>query len=195
MLGKPTNKNAHGHTTSAGMPLHAVIGEFANPAEVSHAAEQLRDEGYTRWDVFAPIPIHGIDRAMGLKPSKITFFTGLGALTGFLGALTMQGWMSAVDYLTITAGKPYFAWEQFTPIMFELSVLLASIFTLVGVFVLNGLPRHHHPLMTSENFLGVSDDKFIIAIEACEPKCEGAAHARTTLESLGGFNIEEIEEA
>ena len=188
-------KNTHGHTTADGRPLHAVIAEFRNPAEVSHAAEKLRDAGYSKWDVFAPIPIHGIDHAMGLKPSKITFFTGTGALTGFMTALLMQGWMSAVDYQTVTAGKPLFAWEQFTPILFELSVLLAAIATISGVFLLNGMPRHHHPLLTSENFLGVSDDKFIIAIEARDPKCEGAAQAARTLEELGGFNIEEIEEA
>ena len=183
----------HSHTTSQGVPMHAILAEFSDPASVSHAAEHFRDAGYTKWDVFAPIPIHGIDKAMGLKPSKVSFFCGFGALNGFIIAVAMQGWMSAVDYQTVTAGKPLFAWEQFTPIMFELSVLLASISTIIGMFVLNGLPRHHHPLLTSERFLGASDDKFIIAVEASDPKFDAGA-VRAELEELGGFGIEEIEE-
>jgi len=183
----------HAHTTSGGAPLHAVICEFSDPAAISHAAEKVRDAGYTKWDVFAPIPIHGIDEAMGLKPSKITYFTGIGALTGFLGAILMQWWMSAIDYQIVTAGKPLFAWEQFTPIIFELSVLLAASATFAGMFVLNGLPRHHHNLLRSERFLGVSDDTFIIAVEARDPRFDPGA-TRELLESLGGYGFEEIEE-
>lgn len=193
MLSKLLKRNAHAHKTTSGLPMHAMIAEFANPAEVSHAAEKLRDEGYTKWDVYAPIPIHGIDGAMGLKPSKVSFFCGIGAATGFTIAISMQYWMSAVDYQTVTAGKPLFAWEQFTPIMFELSVLLASLSTIAGMFLLNGLPRHHHPLLRSERFLAVSDDAFMIAIEATDPKFDPHT-AKSTLESLGGFNLEEIEE-
>ncbi|MEM1423365.1 MAG: DUF3341 domain-containing protein [Planctomycetota bacterium] len=184
----------HSHTTSQGVPMFAMLAEFANPAAVSHAAEHFRDAGYKKWDVFAPIPIHGIDHAMGLKPSKVSFFTAFGAINGFTIALVMQWWMASIDYKIVTAGKPLFAWEQFTPILFELSVLLASICTITGMLLLNGLPRHHHPLLRSERFLGVSDDKFIIAVEASDPGFDPAT-VRAEFEKLGGFGIEEIEEA
>ena len=184
----------HAHTTSQGQPLHAILAEFANPAEVSHAAEHFRDAGYKKWDVFAPVPIQGIDKAMGLKPSKVSFFCAFGASNGFTIALLMQWWMASVDYQIVTAGKPLFAWEQFTPILFELSVLLASISTILGMFLLNGLPRHHHPLLKSDRFLGASDDKFIIAVEASDKQFDPDT-VRAELEKLGGFGIEEIEEA
>ncbi len=183
----------HSHTTSQGVPMHAILAEFSNPATVTRAAEHFRDAGYTKWDVFSPMPIHGIEHTMGLKPSKVSYFCAIGAIAGFTIAVAMQGWMSAIDYQTVTAGKPLFAWEQFTPIIFELSVLLAAISTIAGMFILNGLPRHHHPLLTSERFLGASDDKFIIAIEATDPKFD-AQGLKSTLESLGGYGIEEIEE-
>lgn len=184
----------HSHTTSTGEPMHALLAEFSDPAAVSHAAEQVRDAGFKKWDVYAPIPIHGIDHAMGLKPSRVTMFTGIGAITGFTIAVLMQWWMSTVDYQTVTGGKPLFAWEQYLPIMFELTVLIAALSTITGMFLLNGLPRHHHPLLKNERFLRCSDDGFMIAIEARDPNFD-PAQTRAMLESLGGTHIEEIEEA
>lgn len=172
--------------------LHAVMAEFANPAVVIHAAEQIRDAGYTKWDVYAPFPIHGIDEAMGLKPSKVSFFVGTGAITGVTVALLMQWWMSAVDYKIKNGGKPYFAWEEYLPITFELSILLGSIAAITSMFLLNKLPMHYHPIMKKERFLRVGDDRFIIALESADPKFS-PAESRRLLESLGGTHVEEVE--
>lgn len=173
-------------------PLHAVMAEFPNPAAVIHAAESIRDAGFTRWDVYSPFPIHGIDEAMGLKPSKVSFFVGAGALTGVTIAMLMQWWMSAVDYRILNGGKPFFAWEQFFPITFELGILLGSIGAIASMFLLNKLPMHYHPMMKKERFLRVGDDRFIIALEADDPKFD-PREARTLLERLGGSHIEEVE--
>ena len=172
--------------------LHAVMAEFPHPAAVIHAAEKIRDAGYTKWDVYAPFPIHGIDEAMGLKPSKVSFFVGTGAITGVTVALLMQWWMSAVDYKIKNGGKPYFAWEEYLPITFELSILLGSIAAITSMFLLNKLPMHYHPIMKKERFLRVGDDRFIITLEADDPKFS-PAEATRLLESLGGTHVEEVE--
>ena len=178
--------------TREGAPLYGLMAEFPDPAAVSRAAERVRDAGYTRWDVYAPFPIHGIEVAMGLKPSSVSRFVGMGALVGVAGALLMQWWMSAVDYQTIVGGKPLDAWEQFLPVTFELGILLGSASAITGMFVLNGLPRPHHPLMKKERFLRVSDDRFVIAIEAGDPLFDGEG-TRALLEGAGGTNIDEVE--
>ena len=49
---------------------YGVIAEFTTPAGIMHAAEKVRDSGFTRWDVFTPFPVHGMDNAMGLKKSS-----------------------------------------------------------------------------------------------------------------------------
>jgi len=172
--------------------LYGVMAEFPDPAAVSHAAERVRDAGYTSWDVYAPFPIHGIDEAMGLKPSRVSFFAGCGALVGVMGAIAMQHRMSSVDYPIHIGGKPLTAWEQFMPIIFEMGVLLGSFGAFIGMFVCNKLPRPHHPLMCKERFLDVSDDRFIIAIEASDPKFD-VGEARRFLEELGATSIEEVE--
>ncbi len=184
---------AHDVSSSSGVPLHALMAEFPNPAVVSHAAEKIRDLGYTKWDVYAPFPIHGIEQVMGLKASPVSYFAGMGAAAGVLGAIALQGWMSAIDYPMIIGGKPFFAWEQFMPIIFEMGVLLAAISIIVGMLALNGLPRHHHPLARKERFLRVSDDRFIIAIEAADPKFD-SDEIRRLFADLGGEHIDEVEE-
>jgi hypothetical protein len=51
--------------------VYGILAEFDTPADVMHAAEQVRDAGFRRWDVFTPFPVHGMDAAMGLKNSKV----------------------------------------------------------------------------------------------------------------------------
>jgi hypothetical protein len=172
--------------------LYGVMAEFPNPAAVSAAAEGVRDAGFTRWDVYAPFPIHGIESAMGLKPSRVSFFVGTGAFLGVSGAMLMQWWMLAVDYRMVIGGKPFFAWEQYLPITFEMGILLGSISAITAMFVLNKLPMPYHPLMKKERFLRVSDDRFVIAIESEDPKFD-AEGVRRMLESLGGTNIDVVE--
>ncbi len=170
-----------------------VMAEFSDPAALLHAAERVRDAGFKRWDVFSPFPVHGIDEAMGVKQSKVPVVMGAAALTGFASAWLMQWWMNEVDYPIPIAGKPLFAWEAATPILFEFSVLLAAFGALLGMLALSGLPRWHHPLMCKERFLRVSDDRFVIAIEARD----GSFDERTTadfLRQIGGNHVDLVED-
>ncbi len=169
-----------------------VLAEFRNPADIYHAAEKVRDAGYRRWDVYAPIPIHGIDEAMGLKPSRMAWLVGTAAAIGASGGFLLQWWTSAVAYPMIVHGKPYGAWEAFIPVTFELGVLLAGITAVFGMLAVNGLPRWSHPLFTSERFLSASDDGFFIAIESRDPKFDPAATAKF-LESAGAIGVETVE--
>ncbi len=175
-------------------PTWGVMAEFPDPAALSHAAERIKQAGYTKWDVYSPFPVHGMDEAMGLKPSRVTWIMGVCCATGFACAWLMQWWMGQVDYPIVVAGKPLFAWEQATPILFELSVLFSAFGAVFGMLILNLLPRWHHPLFAKPRFLRVSDDRFVIAIEAADPKFneQGIRHM---LESLGGLHIDRVEDA
>ena len=57
------------------MSKYGVIAKFANPQSLVHAAEKVRDEGFTKFDCHSPFPIHGMDDAMGLKPVSYTHLT------------------------------------------------------------------------------------------------------------------------
>jgi hypothetical protein len=184
--------------------IYGIMAEFDSIPAVFEAAQKCRDHGFSKWDVYAPVPIHGIDEAMGLKPSRIAYCMGAGALTGLTIAFMIQWWFSSGSHLSgpanvlsgyriITDGKPYFAWEQAVPIMFELTVLIAAFATIGGMLLLNGLPRLYHPLFKKDRFLRVSDDRLVIAVEARDPKFD-QDETRAFLESIGGHTIELVEE-
>ncbi|MEO1277907.1 MAG: DUF3341 domain-containing protein [Planctomycetota bacterium] len=192
ILGFPS-KVDHGFRTPDGGVIHGVMAEFGSAAEIYHAAEKLRDAGFQKWDVFSPFPIHGIDEAMGIKRTILPWIVACGAITGVSAALLMQWWMSAVDYPIVVQGKPYDAWEPFVPITFELGVLFSAFSALIGMLALNGLPRWNHPLFKSDRFLRVSDDAFVVVIEAGDPKFQGAETV-DMLQGLGASDVELVEE-
>jgi hypothetical protein len=86
----------------------------------------------------------------------------------------MQWWMNAVDYPLIISGKPFNSLPADIPVTFELTVLLASLTAFIGMLVLNGLPRLHHPLFASRAFRRATTDAFFLAIEATDPRFDPA---------------------
>lgn len=148
---------------------YGVVGEFDSPEALLHAAKAIRREGYTNVDAMSPFPIHGLEDAVGLKPSKLGYIVLCIGLLGMLNALLLQWWTGAVDYPLVIGGKPLFAFEFSIPVTFELTVLFSSFAAVLGMFALNGLPRFHHPSMQYKNFGGVTDDRFLLVIERTDP--------------------------
>lgn len=173
--------------------VYGLLAEFETPAGVYHACEQVRDAGYTRWDSMTPFPVHGLDKAMGLKRSPLPWVTLLMGLTGASSAMLLQWWVGAVEYKMVISGKPLFAWQPSVPITFELGVIFAVFGTLFGLLHLCRLPRFHHPLFSSARFDRVTDDRFFIAIEADDPKYDLVA-TRQLLEAAGASAVELVED-
>ena len=173
---------------------YGIVAEFETAADILHAAGTMRDSGFRHWDVFTPFPVHGMDRAMGLKNSKVGWFSFLGGVTGYTSGMLMIWYMNAHDYAIIVGGKPMFSPFYSFPPSYELTILLGSFGALLGMLFLNRLPRLHHPLLKNRRFIsGASHDKFFIAIETSDPKYS-EAETRKLLESLGSKHIELVEE-
>jgi hypothetical protein len=170
-----------------------LIAQFDSTAGVVHAAEKVRDAGYTKWDTHTPFPIHGMDRAMGMSDSRLGWIVLGAALTGLTGAFTMMYWMNGIDYRIVVGGKPPEALPSMVPVMFELTILLSAFGAVLGMFHLNGLPRHNHPIFESDRFKSASDDKFFLSIEAEDPKFN-LQKTRALLESAHATFVEVIEE-
>jgi len=169
------------------------LARFDTPDTLVGAVEKVRDAGYKKWDVHTPYPMHGLDDAMGLKPTKIGVISMTAAMIGVISAVAMIQWMNAIDYPLIIGGKPAGALPSMVPIMFELGVLLCGLSTVFGLFHLCGLPRHHHPVFYSEAFEKATDDKFFISIEAEDPSFD-SEKTRSLLESLKPTHLELVEE-
>ncbi len=181
------------YRTPEGKDLYGMIAEYGTPADIYHAAEKVRDAGFSKWDVYAPFPIHGIDEAMGLKRPILPLVVATIGLSMACIAFVFQYMVSGVWYPLVHQGKPPEAWQPFVPVTFELGVLFTAFTALLGMLAFNGLPRWHHPLLTKERFLRVSDDKFIIAIETADPRFD-PEQTRQLLEGAGATAVEWVED-
>jgi len=151
--------------------LYSYTALFDTPDKIIHAVKSVAEKGYTKYDVNTPYPLHGMDDAMNLKKSKIGWVTLVFGLLGTTAAVSMMGWMMAVDYPLVIGGKPFFPLPSFGPIMFELSVLFGALATVgVMLFVLFKFPNNSHPMHDTEYMKNVSSDKYGISIEAIDPK-------------------------
>lgn len=168
---------------------YGLLAEYATTADIYHAAETVRDAGYRKWDVYTPFPVHGMDGAMGLKRSKVPVFTFLGGLTGFCTGLFIVWYMNAFEYPLVVGGKPFFSPIFPFPVFYELTILCAAFGTLGGMFLLNLLPRHHHPVFNHPEWAKFMDDKFALVIETRDPLFDPAA-TRALLESTGAKVVE-----
>ncbi|RYF12496.1 MAG: DUF3341 domain-containing protein, partial [Oxalobacteraceae bacterium] len=141
-------------------PLHGVLAEFSQVDPLMRACKQVRDAGFTRWDAHTPFPVHGLDGAMGVRPTKLPWFILLSGLTGLSCAMALQYWTMAVDYPFRISGKPLFSLPAFVPVCFELTVLFSAFAAIFGCLGLSRLPNLFNPLFRSARFRRVTNDKF-----------------------------------
>ena len=172
---------------------YGLLAEFDTASAVFEACEKVRDKGYTKWDSCTPFPVHNLDKAMGLKPSKLPWVVLVCGLTGASLGFLLQYWVSAVDYPLIYAGKPFFAWQAFIPVTFELGILFSAFGAVFGMLHFNRLPQYYHPLFTCDRFASVTDDKFFIVIEEADPEFDERKTKRL-LQKIGATHVEVVED-
>lgn len=172
---------------------YGLIAAFDTTPDLYHACEKVRDAGYSQWDALTPFPVHGLDAAMGIRRSKVPRISICGGITGFCTGMSFIWWSGAVEYPLVVGGKPLFSPMFAFPVSYELTILFTAFATIIGMFVVNGLPMHYHPVMKAPQFVRALDDRFYIVIEANDPKFNATA-TRDLLAKIGGKDIAELEE-
>ncbi len=188
-MSSDTKKEAEAPAVEA--PLHGILAEYETPTALVEAAKRVRDAGFKKWDTYSPFPVHGIDPAMGIKPTILPWIVLVAGLTGCSGGLLLQWWTNTYDYKWLISGKPFFSIPANIPITFEMTILLSAVTTLFAMLILNGLPRPHHPLDLKKRFARVTDDRFFLLIEAIDPKFD-EADTRELLEETEPVFIDEV---
>ncbi|MBT8380476.1 MAG: DUF3341 domain-containing protein [Ignavibacteria bacterium] len=165
--------------------IYGITALFNDPDKITSTAKKVKEAGFTKWDVHSPYPLHGMEKAMGLKPSMLGVVTLIFGLSGAALALFFMWWTMSVDYPMVIGGKPFFALPAFIPVTFEVTVILATVSTVVAMFALFfQLPRNEFPLHDTDYMKKVSCDHFGILIEADDPKFNEAS----TLSLLKDFD-------
>ncbi len=155
-------------STSGTAELYGMIAEFDDPTAFMEAAKQVKEAGYRKFEAYSPYPIKDLFK---IVPSEnpVPAIVFLGGLAGAATAWTMQYYIAAIDYPINVGGRPLYSWPSFVPILFELTVLLASIAAFFGTLALCGFPRLNFPTFNLAEFARGSQDRFFLCVEARDP--------------------------
>ena len=186
---------------SANETTYGTVSEFAGVKEVYHAAEKLRDEGFKKFEVYTPFPVHGMDQAMGLPSTKLPWIILVCGIMGMTIGICLTTWGSSETWLfgieggykMLISAKPdgFEGIYEFIPIIFETTILLSAFGAVFGMIAMNGLPQLYHPLFKHDAFAKVTDDGFFIAVEAKDP-LYNEKKVKEILENVGGQGVTTI---
>ena len=174
-------------------PAYGLIAAFETPGQLYHAAEQVRDAGYTKWDCLTPFPIHGLDAAMGQPRSHVPRISLAGGITGFTTGMLMIWYMNGWDFRLILGGKPFFSPLFAFPISYELTILFTAFATIGGMFFINGLSKLYHPVLKYDHIVKAMDNRFFIVIETADRRYH-QENTRDFLVQIGGKDLADLED-
>ncbi len=169
--------------------VKGLLALYEDPDTILHAARKTREAGFTRWDVFTPFPVHGMDEAMGLGRSVIPWVTLVAGLCGTAAALFIQFGTMVYSWPANYGGKPAGGWPAFVPITFEMTVLLAGVTTALAALWLGGVLRWKKPKLDPD----LTCHRFGIYVDATDPKYD-VQKARDLLESTGAIEVRLVKE-
>ncbi|MFS4418718.1 DUF3341 domain-containing protein [Maribacter sp. 2307ULW6-5] len=147
-----------------------VIQAFYNDDDVlMHAVKKVKAAKYHIEEVFCPFPVHGLDKAMGLAPTKLAITSFLYGCLGLAVSIWMMNYIMIEDWPQDIGGKPSFSFIEnspaFVPIMFELTVFFAAHLMVITFYLRSRL----WPFKEAENpDVRSTDDHFIMEIEVTD---------------------------
>jgi len=180
-----------GHAIRHDGRLYGVLAEYDTPGELIEAARKVRDAGFTEFDCYSPFPVHGIDEAMGIKRTILPVLIFGGGFAGTCGGLLLQWWCNAYSWPWNISGKPTWSIPANIPIAFETTILLAVFTSFFGMWILNKLPQVWHPFFRNERFNHVTDDAFLLGIEARDRRFDAEATPKL-LTDAGAIGVENV---
>jgi hypothetical protein len=161
-----------------------VVGNFDDEAVLFPAVQKVRRAGYKIHDVFTPFPIHGLDKAMGLRDTSLHVAGFIYGITGTATAVGFITWALTIDWPLNFGGKPHFSLPAWIPITFELTVLFAAVGMVLTFCWLCQLA----PFVKKDHFNPRStDDTFVMALECTDKTNETEAIA--FLNSVGAKEV------
>jgi hypothetical protein len=170
--------------------LYGLLAEFDNPTALVHAVRRAREEGYRRLDAYTPYPVEELTEALEFRRTRMPLVIFIGGVVGCVSGYLLQMYCAAWDYPINVGGRPLNSWPAFIPVMFELTVLIASLAAVFGLLGLCGLPRPHHPLFNVPRFALATRDRFFLCIEKRDPRFD----LETTRAFLRELNPAEVSE-
>lgn len=169
---------------------YALVAEFADPDALLAAVRDARAH-YRDIDAYAPYAVDGLAEALGFRSKGVQRLALLGGVLGGAGIFFLQWYTAVIDYPINSGGRPLDSWPAFIPATFEVTVLGAALAIFFGLWVLNGLPRLHHPMFNVEAFDLASRNRFFLVVRASDPAFDASA-VRKYLAGLEPLQVIEV---
>lgn len=173
------------------MESSKVIHAYYNDDEVLlDAVKAVKDEHHHIEEVFCPFPVHGLDKAMGLAPTRLAITAFFYGITGLSVAIWMTNYMMIQDWPQDIGGKPSFSWLEnmpaFVPIMFELTVFFAAHLMVITFYMRSKI----WPFKEAENpDPRTTDDHFVMEI----PVSNNEEEIKSLLQNTGAVEINVVD--
>ena len=169
------------------MANRVLLATFSHEDDLLAATRALRGKGLHIVDAFTPYAVHGLDGAMGLKPSRLTWVCFICGMTGALGMLWFEHMAASVWWPIDVGGKPWNSLPSDVPVAFEAAVLLAGF---GSVFALFGVSRLFPGKKSRPTYARTTDDQFVLVID----QTDASFDVDSVQELLAGFNAVDVRE-
>lgn len=167
--------------------LHAI---YDDDDKLLDAVKKIKAAKYDIEEVYTPFPVHGLDKVMGLKETRLAITSFIYGCIGFCFAIWMMNHIMILDWPQNIGGKPSFSYLEnmpaFVPIMFELTVFFAAHLMVITFYLRSKL----WPFKNAENPNPLTtDDKFLVEMGIHENEKE----LEKLLKKSGAIDISIIE--
>ncbi|MEO8167447.1 MAG: DUF3341 domain-containing protein, partial [bacterium] len=143
------------------MSRRLLVSVFESDHDIIGATRTAREQGYRIVDAYTPYAVHGLDKAMGVRPTRIAWLCFLFGLTGAAAKLWFQIWTSAFDWPVNVGGKPLTSLPAFIPVTFEVMVLFAGVGTVLSFFLISKMWPGKKPHVV---YKGATNDRFVLVL-------------------------------
>lgn len=140
-----------------------ILGSFEDPDDLMHGIDKLQANNIAIYDVYTPMPIHGIEDKLGVPPSRLPIVAFLFGITGTCLGFSLLYFTMVYDWPMNIGGKPAFSIPNFVPVTFEVTVLLCAL-GMVATFLFRShlFPGRAPRVMD----LRATNDRFVLAVDA-----------------------------
>jgi mono/diheme cytochrome c family protein len=164
--------------------VFSVLGLFDSAQHLMDAIPIVKSRVSGRLEAYTPYPVHGIEIVLQQRKSPLAGMVFIMGAIGAISGLALELWTSGIDYPLTTAAKPFFSWEAFVPIMFEVTVLFACFTAGLGMLLLlNRLPFFRHPMLRARSMPLITKNRFALAVEADGQLLDADATVKVLLEA------------
>jgi hypothetical protein len=160
----------------------AVVAIFDDDTLLLKALQDGRNRGFKALDCFTPFPVHGIEKILGIKRSNLGVAAFVFGCIGFSFAMFLMTYTMRIDWPENIGGKPTWPLTSFIPILFELTVLIASLGMAFTFFWISGMFPGVEPVIYDKR---ATNDRFVVLYEADEK----AQEIRDVMASHGAVEL------